>query len=302
MPPLPQPAIPRAELEGVAHPKADGGNEEEGMKDRIKDKRDHLMNGGTKWVSPNFDSPTPVLPLRPPRKPKEEPMPYVAFETCTVPVGGQPKRGAKATCGFCQRTESLHINTMRSHGGDEEQVEKAVARKFENLGWKVGRTATQHRCPACFAALKSASAKKRENHDMDNKVVSINPPPPTPDPVMVAVEAAPRRPSRDERRIIHNKIDENYVSEAVGYAAGWNDKRVASDLGVPQAWVAEIRDENFGPNVDEALVAAMADGKAMLEEIQAARMTAEPMLKALNELIARSARIEQALQSFGEGK
>jgi hypothetical protein len=235
-------------------------------------------------------------------------MAYVAFEVCTVPVGGHPKRGAKAKCGYCDRSESIQVNTVRSHGDDDEQVERSVANKFEKLGWKIGKTSSQHRCPGCFAALKTAARKRNGIADPDNKVVPITPiePPKLVEPTPVVVEVPgtppPRRPSRDERRIIHNKIDEKYVSEAVGYTAGWSDQKVADDLGVPVAWVAEIRDENFGPNIDEVMASTVADAKGLLDELKASRYSAEPILAALNALDERAAKIELILKTIAERK
>jgi len=232
-------------------------------------------------------------------------MAYVAFEVCTVPVGGHPKRGAKAKCGYCDRTESIQVNTVRSHGDDDEQVERKVADKFERLGWKIGKSTSQHRCPSCFTALKVAAKKRNEQL----KVVPINPMETKPiEPieatsVIVEVPQAPtKRPSRDERRIIHNKIDEKYVSEAIGYTSGWNDKKVADDLGVPVAWVAEIRDENFGPNIDEVMAETVSNAKALLDELKAARYTAEPILAALKALDERAVKIELILTTIAERK
>ena len=53
--------------------------------------------------------------------------------------------------------------------------------------------------------------------------------------------------SREDRRIIFAKIDEHYIDEKEGYAAPHTDFSIAQNLGVPQAWVALIREENFGP-------------------------------------------------------
>jgi hypothetical protein len=234
------------------------------------------------------------------------PMSYIAFEICTVPIGGHQRRGAKARCGHCDRTESIHVNTSKSHGDDDEQVEKAVVHKFENLGWKIGKTAAQHRCPQCFSAIKAA-AKSRNGRTvhLSQKVVSITPVEIPPTQVVVAAAPPPqseRRPTREERRIIHNKIDEKYTSETTGYSMGWNDKRVADDLGVPVAWVSEIRDANFGPNIDEAMTQVISDAKGLLDELKAARYSADPILASLKALDERAERIEKALTAIGERK
>jgi hypothetical protein len=235
----------------------------------------------------------------------ESDMAYVAFEICTVPVGGLQKRGVKAKCGYCDRTESFHVNTAKSHGNDDDTQERNIAIKFEKLGWKIGKTATQHRCPSCFAALKSANARRsKENGTVDNKVVHINPPVPM-DPVSLVVAVEPtesRRPTREERRIIYNAIDPKYVNETSGYSAGWDDKKIAIDLGVPVEWVAEIRDENFGPNTNEVTVALLTDAKNLLEEFRATKYTAEPIIAALKALDDRAQKIEQLLIAIVEKK
>ena len=69
---------------------------------------------------------------------------------------------------------------------------------------------------------------------MDNKVVPIN-------------AEAPRTMTRDERRIIFEKLNDVYVSEKVGYMEDWNDEKVAKDLGVARAWVSGLREEMFVP-------------------------------------------------------
>ena len=73
---------------------------------------------------------------------------------------------------------------------------------------------------------------------------------------------APREMKRSDRQVIFNKLQDVYPKEDVGYAEGWDDDRVAKDLGVPRAWVTTIREENFGPIVDEA-------AKARAVEVQA---------------------------------
>lgn len=54
---------------------------------------------------------------------------------------------------------------------------------------------------------------------------------------------------REDRRVIWSKLEEVYVDEELGYVLGWDDDRLAKDLGVPRAWVTKIRVENFGDKV-----------------------------------------------------
>jgi hypothetical protein len=62
---------------------------------------------------------------------------------------------------------------------------------------------------------------------------------------MVATE--PPKMGRDERRLVFEKLNEHYVSEAVGYGDGWSDKKIAEELGCPRKWVEDVREEMFGP-------------------------------------------------------
>jgi hypothetical protein len=212
---------------------------------------------------------------------------YESFDACTVRVCGQQQRGARATCGYCPTTNTVRVNTFaHGSGEDDEKVERHVRRKFEALGWKVGRTAKDNRCPKCFSAIKLAAKNRQRAKEREEAMTH-----PAPDEKVVPMKPAiePHRAlTRDDRRIIFNKIDEVYAGEKVGYSAGWNDERIAKDLGVPRGWVAKIRDENFGPDVDERETQVLVEAKALLTEIKAIGAQAEPIVRKLNELLDRS--------------
>jgi hypothetical protein len=241
-------------------------------------------------------------------------MTYTHFEATTIPVGGFPKRAAKAKCGHCGNTDTLPVNTSKSHGNDDEQVERMVSDKFEKIGWLIGRTPAQDRCPSCFASIRASRKRKssmKESlkdsvshatlNEVSNKIVQMPQVHIPPKPETVAQEPdAPKRPSRDERRIIYEKLRDVYVNETVGYSTGWNDKRVGKDLGVPWAWVSSQREEHFGPDIDEAKVALMQESKAILIEIRQARLTAEPIVTLLKELASRAEGIELRLKEMSD--
>ena len=68
--------------------------------------------------------------------------------------------------------------------------------------------------------------------------------------VVVPIKAdPPRQMTRGDRQVIWNKLQDVYPKEDKGYMGEWTDGRVAKDLGVPRAWVTEIRAQNFGPEV-----------------------------------------------------
>ena len=62
---------------------------------------------------------------------------------------------------------------------------------------------------------------------------------------------APRAMGKEDRRVIFAKINDVYLDEQSGYSKGWTDQKVADDLGVPVAWVAEIRERDFGKELNE---------------------------------------------------
>lgn len=196
-------------------------------------------------------------------------MAYTALEICSVDVSGTARRGAKATCGHCGITQSLPVNTMRSHGDDDTLHDKHANSKFERVGWKIGRSPHQNRCPECFTAIKISSHRKREDNMANNKIVPMTPVSPPPSPTAAPAVEPLRTMTRDERRIIFEKINEVYVGETTGYHGNWSDEVVARDLGVPRAWVSALREEYFGPDVNENHNSANEEAKAFLAELRA---------------------------------
>ena len=73
---------------------------------------------------------------------------------------------------------------------------------------------------------------------------------------MTTKEAVTRQPNREQRRAIFREIDDCYSGRA--YVNGVTDKSIGEKLKLPWAWVAAIREENFGPaGLDPELQAAI---------------------------------------------
>ena len=68
-----------------------------------------------------------------------------------------------------------------------------------------------------------------------------------------------------------------------GYENGWNDNRVATELGVPITAVEQIRSKRLGPTGDEEL-------RAMVERVEA---QAAEMQKHADRLLAESDQMEK---------
>lgn len=130
--------------------------------------------------------------------------------------------------------------------------------KFEQRGWSIGRKPEDDKCPICVKAERLA---KR---------------PPTPAPKkteskMTTVDL-PRKPTRDQRRRVMEELDDKYPVAERGYKAGHSDESVAKHLNVPRAWVTELREQLYGPEVVvdfgsfSTRVAKLADYVQRLEE------------------------------------
>ncbi|WDS38343.1 hypothetical protein W2_gp033c [Caulobacter phage W2] len=100
---------------------------------------------------------------------------------------------------------------------------------------------------------------------------------------MAAADSAARikEPTRDQKRAINAKLTE--VHNGQGYADAWTDEKVAESLGVPRAWVTEIRDEFHGPAVNEA---AARERAKKLHELHADMKTAKASLRGLLDKVA----------------
>jgi hypothetical protein len=241
---------------------------------------------------------------------------YERFDICTVAVCGQQQRGARATCGYeaCKTTSTVAMNTFaHGMGDDSDKAERVVARKFEAMGWLIGKTAKGNRCPACFGAIKQAAMRKKHEREKEEVVSEMPGKPPKvvqmktagPNAALPVIKPAVeehRGLTREDRRIIFAKLNDLYLGEAKGYAAGWNDARIAKDLGVPPGWVAQMREENFGPNIDEASTQMLGEARAVLAEIRTVGALAEPIVRQLNELADRCSGIERWIKSVEEGR
>lgn len=133
---------------------------------------------------------------------------------------GGVRKVSTITCVGCRRVdEFVHVGAKPA---------EAVEQYFRNHGWQVGRTARKDVCPTCQLQPKKEKQVKQ---------IEVVP--------EIVVAQSPRQMDRDDRRLIFAKIDEVYEKES--YVAPWSDASVARSLGVPRAWVSQVRDEMFGP-------------------------------------------------------
>ncbi len=149
-----------------------------------------------------------------------------AFPFATIERGGKQVSALRidCACGVSAFFKAPRI-------GHREFVESGHAEShFRSIGWTIGSRPKADRCPDCTARQTSTN----------QKVVPLKP------------EEKPREMSREDRRIVFAKIDELYLDDKTGYSPPWTDGAVARDLGVPRVWVAQVRDELFGPEGSNA--------------------------------------------------
>lgn len=209
------------------------------------------------------------------------------------------------TCAHCGAVEFYAFQN-----GVKRKPPIAARQAFQGRGWSVGSGPRKDFCP-----LHAAPASRREK-DMSGSILpksSVA----GPSPVAICRVGAemtqpkaepPRQMTREDRQIIHAKLSDVY--DKGSYLTPWTDARVASDLGVPRAWVSEIRDLMFGPEnsnpaFDEFLtrvsdlkmaIARLDENeKAIADALAVARRQREKLLAEAEELRLLQKRIEKEL-------
>lgn len=148
----------------------------------------------------------------------------------------------------------------------------AARQNFQAKGWVVGSGPRKDFCP-----LHAAPSSRKGRADMPAKETA------TPEPGRKA--DAPREITREERGIIFAKIEDVYGTDR--YMSPWTDQKVADDLGVPRAWVADVREQFYGPEGSNPLFDQfLAETAALVRlqgEITEARKAALDMIRKANE-------------------
>lgn len=224
-----------------------------------------------------------------------------------MPINPLPKRGsrtssASAVCDICGHSEVVRVDYERTHSGFKVNEGQVIFRLTKN-DWSYIKGVL--RCPECEAKRRGDHPSKIKEElpvAQNDNVVAITP----------AAEE-PRQPSREQKRQIVSLLTEVYDTNAGRYTGGETDKTVADAIGngVMFGWVAQIRDELFGPDGgNEELESLEADFKAWTEEAaQIAKTCHEDIQKALvalreynklrDRLGALSSRIEALKTAIG---
>lgn len=143
-----------------------------------------------------------------------------------IASGGQHKPGQQLSCGHPGCDKKLRLICP-----GEWRTAKAFFAEARKRGWSVIE-GQSYRCKehAPYVKAPTKPAEETMQHTVPTKTDSVQP---------------PREMTPVERRAIFREIDESY--ETKGYVLGITDQTIAEKLKMPWAWVAKVREENFGP-------------------------------------------------------
>jgi len=113
-----------------------------------------------------------------------------------------------------------------------------------------------------------------------------------------------REPTKAQKRQIMSMLDEVYDADQERYRKGDTDDAVADVLGVMPGWVAEIREEFFGPdggneNIDE-LLSEFEKWRNMVEtEVRAVAEVKIKLMKAVEQVNSMSQSLQKIKTAVG---
>lgn len=221
----------------------------------------------------------------------------ILYDPAGVDYGGRRHRGFQAECGGCAAKHTVPMQGMRGHPDDNRELQ-IITKKFEGLGWRVGSRRADHRCPGCVNTEQQR--RQQPESTMPKGGVSFmngQQKPAAPAPSIAPTAEPPETMTREDRRIIFEKLNEVYGSENSGYSGEWTDKKVGEDLGTPRAWVAKVREEMFGPEGGNAVIVqqieearkVIADGRKLLNEVSDLKLRADELQATANRLMRDTA-------------
>ena len=145
---------------------------------------------------------------------------YAFLEVLRVP--GQACRRVRVSCCQCSAHDELTLNN-----GFNPQ---AFAKKFAEMGW-LSKGGQRVYCPRC-------AEKKRENGKGEalSEIKKIKPAP------MDTL-------ARQQRRRVMELLVEKFTDDGK-WLGDWSDAKIAQETGIAESVVAQLREENFGQEVE----------------------------------------------------
>jgi len=193
-------------------------------------------------------------------------------------VQGKGVNRARVTCDGCGRVDTVTCDYLPRRRGMWEPNAGQINKKLTAAGWAV--SARAHECPVCTARKRAVQHQKKEAETMAEPVAAP------------AAAAEVRRPTGLQKRLIVAVLEDAYDDQAKRYRGAYTDKVVAEELGegIMFGWVAEIREEMFGPSGGNEEI------EAIRGQIQRLRQEVEQFRKA--RLLELDARVSAAVEAL----
>ena len=179
-------------------------------------------------------------------------------------IKGKGVNRANAICDDCGKTEAVSCGYIQTNPQHSVPNKGQVLRKVEANGW--AEVKGKLRCPECEAKRKEA-----------NMTTSTKP------------KSELREPTPKQKREIIGMLEIVYDDEAKRFKSGESDKTVADAIGdgVLWGWVAQIREELFGPDTRNKELDEIRKGITdLVEAIERERKDAAERIKSLEQKAA----------------
>lgn len=164
-------------------------------------------------------------------------------------IQGKGVNRAKVICDECTRDDVVTCDYERIAGRAWKPNEGQIIRKIEAHGWVLVKG--KLRCKACEAKRRASAMEVKEKANE------------------ISAKEKLREPTAKQKRDIIGMLEIVYDDDRKRYKDGETDRTVADAVGggVLWGWVAQLRDEFFGPDMRNVEVEAIRSeiGKAVAE-------------------------------------
>jgi hypothetical protein len=175
----------------------------------------------------------------------------------SVPYGDRQQLAVVFACSSCGREHA-----ERFPGG--RMSPEHAAKRARRAGWIAEPDrASGSVCPECQAARRERAPGERPEPKKE-PAVSVTP--------MITAQVPPtlREPTQQERMKIRSALDQHFDDAAGCYLAGYSDQRIGTELNVPWAMIAKIREAAYGPiKVDPEIAGLRAEVTGLGAKIEA---------------------------------
>lgn len=165
-------------------------------------------------------------------------MKHIPIEILSTRSGDARYSFARAFCSSCGARTEVRV------GGGSANYEHA-AKKMRSAGWDIDISHQRVRCPSC-------NSPKRQKPEGGQVVTPKIPTSPTksiastPAPGLASEAITARTLSPDQRARIRRELDAHFDDTRGCYLDGMSDKKIGESLGIPWAFVRDLREAAYG--------------------------------------------------------